>query len=107
MDDDEGMDYDPDNYEEYIQMDERDELNEELENLFFNADSSDNPIEAYQNVIDLETQNSDNKKFTFLSYKGMCKIYLESKSYDLFAQTFIKLIGICNKLKKIIYKVFL
>ena len=73
---------------------------EEIENLFLNANSSDNPIEAYQNVIELETQNSDQKKFTFRSYKEICKIYLKKNSFNEFSDNFKKLLEVSNKVEE-------
>ena len=98
---DEEIDYDGDNYEnDDIPMEEGDDMTDEIENLFLNANSSDNPIEAYQNVIELETQNTDNKKFTFRSYKEICKIYLRNNSYDSFSETFKKLLGVSSKVEE-------
>ena len=98
---DEEIDYDGDNYEnDDVPMEEGDDMTDEIENLFLNANSSDNPIEAYQNVIELETQNTDIKKFTFRSYKEICKIYLRNNSYDLFSETFKKLMGVSSKVEE-------
>ena len=101
MEDEEDIDYEGDNYgNEEVPMEEGDEIVDEIENLFLNANSSDNPVEAYQNVIELETQNSDNKKFTFRSYKEICKIYLSNDSYDLFSQNFKKLVEVSSKVEE-------
>ena len=99
---DEDIDYDAENdyNEDDVQMDEGDEMAEEIENLFLNANSSDNPIEAYQNVIELETQNSDQKKFTFRSYKEICKIYLKKNSFNEFSDNFKKLLEVSNKVEE-------
>ena len=98
---DDDIDYDGDNYEnEEVPMEEGDEVTNEIENLFLNAKSSDNPIEDYQNVIELETQNSSEKKFTFRSYKEICKIYLTNNSYDLFSENFKKLMEVSSKVEE-------
>ena len=51
---DDDIDYDGDNYEnDDLPLEEVDEFGEEIENLFLNANSADNPVEAYLNVIEL------------------------------------------------------
>jgi hypothetical protein len=75
---DDEIEYDGENdYNEDEPIEEGDDLIDEIEDLFINATSSDNPIEAYLNVIELETQNSDQKIFSFRSYREICiqKIY--------------------------------
>ena len=95
---DDDIDYDEENYDnEEVPME--DDLNDEIENIFLNANSSDNPLESYLNVIELETQNSEKKTFTFLSYKEICKIYLIQKSYDKFSEYFKKLIDVCKNVE--------
>ena len=76
MDDD--IDYDAENDYNEDEPIEGDDLVDEIENLFLNAKLSDNPIEAYLNVIELETQNSDQKIFTFRSYKEICIIHMKN-----------------------------
>ena len=100
MEDD--IDYDEDNYDnEDVPMDEveGDDMNEEIENLYLNANSSDNPIESYLSVIELETQNSNNQKFSFLSYKEICKIYLSKISYEKFSEYYKKLMEVSKKIE--------
>ena len=99
---DDDIDYDADNYDnEEVPMDEAegDDMNEEIENLYLNAKTSDDPVESYLNVIDLETQNSDKKKFSFLSYKEICKIYLLEESYEKFSEYYKKLMEVSKKVE--------
>ena len=98
---DDDIDYEGDNYEnEEIPMEEGDEFADEIENLFLNANSSDNPVESYLSVIELETQNSEKRKFTFRSYKEICKIYLRENSYDSFSKYFQKLMEVSKKIEE-------
>ena len=95
MEDD--IDYDAENDYNEDEPIEGDDLVDEIENLFLNAKSSDNPIEAYLNVIELETQNSDQKTFSFRSYKEICIIHMKNNSYDKFCESLKKLIEISKK----------
>ena len=102
---DDDIDYDGDNYEnDDLPLEEVDEFGEEIENLFLNANSADNPVEAYLNVIELETQNSEKKIFSFRAYKEICKIYLKDFLYDSFSKYFIKLIEVSKKVEEVFTK---
>jgi ubiquitin-protein ligase len=88
---DDEIEYDGENdYNEDEPIEEGDDLIDEIENLFINAKSSDDPIEAYLNVIELETQNSDQKIFSFRSYREICIIHMINNSYEQFCDTFKK-----------------
>ena len=98
--DEDDIDYDPEcDYNDDEPIDDHDEVVDEIENIFLNAGSSDNPIEAYLNVIELEIQNSDQRKFSFRSYKEICKIYMKQNSFELFCDNFKKLIEISKKIE--------
>ena len=95
---DDDIDYDAENYDNDEPIEEGDDLVDEIENCFINANASDNPVESYLNVIELETQNSEKRIFTFRSYKEICKIYLKENSYDSFSQYFKKLMETSKKI---------
>ena len=95
---DEEIDYNDENEYNDAQMDEGDDMVDEIENLFVNAATADNPIEAYQSVIELETQNSNEKKFTFRSYKEICKLYLLQNNFNLFSNNFRKFLEVSKKI---------
>ena len=95
---DEEIDYNDENEYNDAQMDEGDDMVDEIENLFVNAATADNPIEAYQSVIELETQNSSEKKFTFRSYKEICKLYLLQDNFNLFSNNFKKFLEVSKKI---------
>ena len=95
---DEEIDYNDENEYNDVQMEEGDEMVEEIENLFVNAATADNPIEAYQSVIELETQNSSEKKFAFRSYKEICKLYLLQNNFELFSNNFRKFLEVSKKI---------
>lgn len=95
---DEEIDYNDENEYNDVQMEEGDDMVDEIENLFINAATADNPIEAYQNVIELATQNSSEKKFIFRSYKEICKLYLLQNNFDLFSKNFKKFLEVSKKI---------
>ena len=68
--------YDEGDIENIDYVMEDDDLKDELENLFLNAKNSDDPIDAYKSVIELEASNSSEKTMTIRSYKEICIIYL-------------------------------
>ena len=95
---DDDIDYDAENYDNDEPIEEGDDLVDEIENCFINANASDNPVESYLNVIELETQNSEKRIFTFRSYKEICKIYLKENSYYSFSEYFNKLMETSKRL---------
>ena len=50
--------YDEGDIENIDYVMEDDDLKDELENLFLNAKNSDDPIDAYKSVFELEASNS-------------------------------------------------
>lgn len=88
-DDDMGMDeidYNPD--EEVYQQDDNG-LN--LEDNFIVAEQSDNPIQAYKEIIELEISNSSEHKWSYKCYEKLAAIYLKEKNDAEFAETIKKL----------------
>ena len=103
MDDEEN--YDDENMDEYNEYEmENDDMREELENLFINAKSSDDPIGAYKSVIELEASNSNDKTFTIRSYKEICIIYLLRDDYENFSIELENLTKHSKDLKEDIFK---
>ena len=79
-DDDEQIDY---NGDEYVpQEDEDGGLN--LEDNFLQAENSDDPIQAYKDVIDLEISNSNEHKWAFKSYEKLALIYIKQSNITEF-----------------------
>ena len=72
-------------------------INEQLEIMFNDAKNSLNPIETYQNVISLETENSQSRKWSYQSYKELCKIAIQEKKLNEFTKYFLKLRDIYDK----------
>ena len=64
-------------------------INEQLEIMFNDAKNSLNPIETYQNVISLETENSQSRKWSYQSYKELCKIAIQEKKLNEFIKRYL------------------
>ena len=91
-DEDENYDYDINEYEDQNENDGSN-INEELELMFNNAKTK----EDYENVISLETENSNQRKWSYQSYKELCKNEIENKNFIEFSKYFLKLRDIYNK----------
>ena len=107
MEDEENDDYN--NYDDYDAENENDnggddDMKDELENLFLNAGSAEDPISAYKNVIELEASNSDDKSMTIRSYKEICIIYLLRDDYENFGVEINNLMLASKSLKEELYK---
>ena len=97
--------FDDENMDEYNEYEmENDDMKEELENLFINAKSSDDPIGSYKSVIELEASNSNDKTFTIRSYKEICIIYLLRDDYENFSIELENLTKNLKNIKEDIYK---
>lgn len=98
-DDDMGMDeidYNPD--EEVFQQDDNG-LN--LEDNFIVAEQSDNPIQAYKEIIELEISNSSEHKWAFKCYEKLAGIYLKDKNEKEYGNTIKKLSETYSKVEDV------
>ena len=100
----EDEDYDEGDIENIDYEMENDDLKDELENLFLNAKNSDDPIDAYKSVIELEASNSSEKTMTIRSYKEICIIYLLRDDYENFCIEIENLLKASKSLKVDLFK---
>ncbi len=89
--------YDDDN--EYLKENDEDEnnINEQLEIMYNDAKNLSNPIEKYEEIISLETENSPERKWSYQSYKEICKIAIQKNQLNEFTKYFLKLRDIYDK----------
>ena len=81
-------DYDNDEYKnEYEEnLNDIDEMNDEMENIFKAAKNAKNISEAIDNynmLIEMEISNSQSRNFSFQSYEALCLIYIELKDIEI------------------------
>ena len=86
-------DYDNDEYKnEYEEnLNDIDEINDEMENIFKAAKNAKNISEAIDNynmLIEMEISNSQSRNFSFQSYEALCLIYIELKDIEKFKNSF-------------------
>jgi len=93
-DDDDQIDYDPD---AMMQEEGNDEDQFNLENNFIEAEHSDNPIEAYNTIIEIERDNSSSFTWSYKSYEKLCLIYIKKKIFDEFKNKINKLFELYSK----------
>ncbi len=72
-DEDDQIDYDANEYDQQ----EGDEDGFNLEDNFLQAENSDDPIQSYKDIIDLEISNSQSHKWGFKSYEKLAIIYIK------------------------------
>ena len=96
--------YDEGDIENIDYVMEDDDLKDELENLFLNAKNSDDPIDAYKSVIELEASNSSEKTMTIRSYKEICIIYLLRDDYENFCIEIENLLKASKSLEEDLFK---
>ena len=77
---DDQIEYDADEYAP--QEGEDDGLN--LEDNFLQAENSDDPIQSYKDVIDLEISNSQEHKWAFKCYEKLALIYIKQSNFAEF-----------------------
>ena len=87
-DEDEQIDY---NEDEYVQP-EDDDGGLNLEDNYLQAENADDPIQAYKDLIDLETSNSDEHKWSFKAYEKLAIIYTKKSNITEFENS-VKNIG--------------
>ena len=85
--------YDNDEYKnEYEEnLNDIDEINDEMENIFKAAKNAKNISEAIDNynmLIEMEISNSQSRNFSFQSYEALCLIYIELKDIEKFKNSF-------------------
>ncbi len=90
--------YDDDDYEndelknEYEEnLNDIDEMNDEMENIFKAAKNANNiseAIEHYNMVIEMEMSNSQSRNLSFQSYEALCLIYIQLKDIEKFRNSF-------------------
>ena len=106
MEDEENYDDENDygDNEDYSNDDKNNEVTDELENMFLEAKNAEDPIEAYRNVIEMETSNSSEKTMTLRSLKEICIIYLLRDDYQNFSKEIENLLKESKALKEEIFK---
>ena len=92
--DDDQIDYDPD---AMMQDEANDEDAFNLENNFIEAEHSDNPIEAYTQIIEIERDNSSNFTWSYKSYEKLCLIYIKQTNFEEFKNKINKLFELYSK----------
>jgi len=73
-DDGDEIDYNP---EEDMPQDDEDNGGLNLEDNFLQAENSEDQVQAYKDIIDLEISNSNEKKWSFKCYEKLSIIYLK------------------------------
>ena len=68
-----------------------------LEDNFIEAEHSDNPIQAYKDIIELEISNSTSHQWSFKSYEKLCQIYIRKTNFEDFKSCVDKLFELYSK----------
>lgn len=84
------IDYDEHNYG-YDMAGDDNNCGINFEDMFISAESSDNPIEEYRQIIELEKDNSTECIWSYKSYEKLCLIYIQQKNFDEFRSNFERL----------------
>jgi predicted hydrocarbon binding protein len=92
--DDDQIDYDPD---AMMQDEANDEDAFNLENNFIEAEHSDNPIEAYTQIIEIERDNSSSFTWSYKSYEKLCLIFIKKTNFEEFKNKINKLFELYSK----------
>ena len=94
-DEDDQIDY---NEDEYVPQEEDDGgLN--LEDNYLQAENSDDPIQAYKDLIDLEISNSDDRKWSFKAYEKLALIYIKKLNKEEFEKCIKNLVQFYSKIE--------
>ena len=91
---DDQIDYDPD---AMMQEEGNDEDQFNLENNFIEAEHSDNPIEAYNTIIEIERDNSSSSTWSYKSYEKLCLIFIKKNNFEEFKNKINKLFELYSK----------
>ena len=83
-DDGDEIDYNP---EEDIPQDDEDNGGLNLEDNFLQAENSEDQVQAYKDIIDLEISNSNEKKWSFKCYEKLSIIYLKKADLKEFEES--------------------
>jgi hypothetical protein len=88
MPEDDYIDYDPDQY----MVENMDDAGINLEDMFISAETSNDPITEYYQIIELESDNSTGCTWSYKSYEKLCLIFVKSNRLDDFKEKFDKLL---------------
>jgi hypothetical protein len=83
-DDGDEIDYNP---EEDMPQDDEDNGGLNLEDNFLQAENSEDQVQAYKDIIDLEISNSNEKKWSFKCYEKLSIIYLKKADLKEFEES--------------------
>ena len=82
--DNDEIDYNP---EEDMPQDDEDNGGLNLEDNFLQAENSEDQVQAYKDIIDLEISNSNEKKWSFKCYEKLSIIYLKKSDLKEFEES--------------------
>jgi len=89
---DDYIDYDPD---QYMMNNMDDGIN--LEDMFISAETAEDPITEYYQIIELESDNSTGCIWSYKSLEKLCLIFVKSKRLDDFKEKFDKLLALYTR----------
>ena len=92
--DEEDIDYNADDYAE-----PEDDVGFNLEDNFIQAENAEDPIAAYNMVIELEISNSNEYKWAYKCYEKLALIYIKRKNINEFESTIKNLSRNYNKVE--------